>query len=1164
MTDLRICLLGPAEISRGKATVSQCLSQKAVGLLAYLALGPARGYTRERLAGVFWGETDDEHASFNLRRCLWTLRKAINPPGAPADIYIRHVDGRYSLDRSIDQWLDVTTFEQAVNTSYRRWMTTDRSFSSDSKLLSRPGLTDLRDAVELYGGDFLEGCCPRGCPDFMDWLFLERDRLKQQYIKGLRVLAVESAIQGRFQQAIADFQRILGVDPLNEAAHCDLMVAYYVLGQRDRAVEQYHSLCRVLRQMLDLEPLTETQALYLAIRDGAFTVQGPSYWLISAQETAAQVMPRGPFIGREPEQIKLSGALESATRGRGGLVVVSGEGGVGKTRLIEEFFYHVSGSALLILRACCYAQEQGSSYQPIIDALRAFLSTADFNYIRRLNDLWLAEVARLLPELHNHLDCLPASPALLADHERNRLYEGLVQLIAHLSQRLPLVLFLDDFHTADEPTFDLVHYLARRLESARVLIVLAIQQEALPDRPSLASLLHRLDHGGRLVTIPLTRLSEMEALELTRRTLGRAVQSEELGHHLYLETGGNPFFLVEMLKDCEERQGVSSGKSWVPSSARDVINRRLNRLDDEDIRVLTMAAVIGRQFNLATLQQVYGGDELDLLIVLDRLLSRGWIVEMPGVNPGTYEFSHGLVREAVYQTLRADWRLYLHRRVGLALESNAKAVSELASVLAHHFYNANDARKALDYSLHAATHARKLYGKREAIGHYRRALEIADQTDAVLSTNEWLEIQYQLGQAHEFLGEYDAAIAVYEAALPACDLSKSNYRRICLQLATAYDRKGEYDQALVHLRAMGAHLSEQEDPEGRLEAAMVARGMAMVHLHREQSHHALALCRQALALVEDSDGDDVKMSSVPEVVAEKVAVYEIMADSYFHLGDYHAAVGHYEQALEIARQHDWRPIISRLLLGLGKVSRRWGNYDRAGAYAQQSLNLCHQIGHIAGQAASLGALGDVAYNRGELEQAISYYGQALSTFRQIGDRHGIADYCLSLAFVKIDQEKIEEAEAHLQEAMTIGASLNAALVLIRAQYHSARVARAKGHLDEAQAGAEQVIKAAQRAGIRLLEAMGYHLWGEVLAQQRLPIQAEVRMVEGLRLLERLGDPFETAWALRSYARLLAEQGDLSHARAQLERATAVFAELGAQRELTRTNAELARLWPSQK
>jgi DNA-binding SARP family transcriptional activator/ATP/maltotriose-dependent transcriptional regulator MalT len=1164
MIALRICLLGLPQILRAEESVTHCLSQKALGLLAYLVMGPSHGYTREKLAGLFWGETDEEHANFNLRRALWSLRKAINPPGTPSDTYICYEEGRYSFNRSSDHWLDVNAFEYAVNAYSRHRITTTLRPPSVSQLFTSPGLENLRGAMQLYRGGFLEGCSLRRCPDFIDWLFLERDRLKQQYIKGLRALAVESAIQSDYEQAITDYRQILSADPLNEATHRDLMVVYYTLGKRDKAVEQYRSFCRVLRQQLDLEPLPETQSLYLDIRNGTLTVESPSYWLTLAQKITTQVAPSGPFVGREPEQIKLSEALESAMQGSGCLAVINGEAGVGKTRLIEEFLRRISRFPLIILRARCYAQEQGLPYQPIIDALRDYLSIADFTHIKCLSNLWLAEVAKLLPEIHNHLPHLPISPVLFPDQERNRLFEGLAQFITHLSQREPLILFLDDFHAADEPTFDLIHYLARRLASGRVLIICALRQEALADRPSLTDLLRELDHGGRLLTIPLVRLSETEVLELIRRTLGTPVELEKLGHRLYLETGGNPFFLVEMLKAHQEGQGVSPGESTVPSSVRDVIQRRLGRLDDKGRRVLTMAAIIGRQFHSTTLQQVYAGGEQDLLNVLDRLLSRGWIVELPGANPGTYDFSHGLVREAVYQTLRADWRRRLHRQVGLVLESTTGDRDEWAGVLAHHFWKAGDADKALHYSLQAAARAQRLYANRETIIHYQRALEIAEQSDAVLSAAEWLELQCQLGQAYEFLGKYDAAIAVYKAALLTFDLSKPNHRRICFQLAIACDRKGEYDQALDCLRAIGTHLSEPKDLANKLEAAMIARGTAMVYLHREQSHQALAFCRQALALIGSDAGNDEGMSLANQVTAERVAVYEIMGDGYFHLGNYEAAVSHYQQALEIAQQQDWRPTISRLLLGLGKVARRRGDYAQAGTYAQQSLDLCREIGHIAGEAASLGILGDVAYNRGDFEQAISCYDQALSTFRQIGDQHSIADYCLSLAFVKIDQREIDEAEDYLQEALTIGQGINAALVLIRAQYHLAKVARARGHLDEAQAEVEQAIEAAQRTGIRLLEAMGRRLLGEILAQRRQPAQAEVHMIESLRLLESLGDRFETAWALRSYARLLADRGDLSHAGAQLQRANAIFAELGAQRELTRTNAELARLQRRQK
>ncbi len=1156
MTTLRMCLLGPPQILQDEKPVTHCPSQKALGLLAYLAVGSSHGYTREKLAGLLWGETDEERANFNLRRALWSLRKVINPPGTPSDTYICYEEGRYFFNRASDHWLDVNVLEHSVNMYSPHRITAASYPPSSSQPFASPGLENLHDAIQLYRGDFLDGSSPRGCPDFVDWLFLERDRQRQQYIKGLRILAVESAGQGDHQQAISYYQHILAVDPLNEATHRDLMVVYYILGRRDTALNQYHSFRRLLRQQLDLEPSSEIQKLHLDIRQDTLVVKDQSYRLILAPRTVAL---SGPFVGREPEKAKLYAALESALQGGGCLAVISGEAGVGKTRLVEEFLHHLSGFPLTVLRAHCYAQEQGLPYQPLIDALRAYLSIAGFTYVKRLSNLWLAEVAKLLPELHSYLQPLPAGPALFPDQERNRLFEGLAQFITHLSQREPLILFLDDFHVADEPTFDLIHYLARRQASGRVLVLCALRQETLADRPSLTGLLREIDRSGRLVTIPLACLSETEVLELIRRTFGTPGEPKELGHQLYLETGGNPFFLVEMLKAHQEGQGVSSEKPMVPSSVRDVVQRRLSRLDDKSRRVLTMAAVIGRRFNSSILQRIYAGDERDLLNVMDRLLSRRWVVELPGASPGTYDFSHGLVREVVYQILRPDWRRRLHHRVGLALESTAGDRDELAGVLTHHFLEAGNDSKALLYSLQAAARARRLYANSEAIAYYQRAMEIAARSAGLLSEVEQLEIQRQLGQAHEFLGQYDAAIAVYKEALPVFDLSKPNHRSICFQLAIAYARKGEYDRALKYLRAVGTHLSEPKDAASRLEAAMIARGRARVYLDRGQSHQALAFCKQATALIGSDDDNDEGISLVSQMAAERVAVYGIMADSYFHLGNYEVAVSHYQQALEIAQWQDRRPATARVLMGLGKVARRRGNYLQAGDYAQQSLDLCRRIGHIAGEAASLGLHGNVAYNRGDLEQVTSCYEQALSISRQVGDVHGVADYCLSLAYVRIDQQRIDEAENYIQEALSIGRCLNATLVWIRAQYHLAQAARARGRLDEAQSAVEQAIEAAQRTGVCFLVAVGHQLLGEILAQQRQPFQAEVHLIESLRLFESLRDRFETAWTLRSYARLLADRGDLPHAQAQLQRAAAIFAELGARRELTRTNAALARL-----
>lgn len=277
LNTLRVCFLGLPQIFCDEELVSHQMSSKALGLLAYLMMGSSNGYTRRKLASLFWGKTGEKQANFNLRRTLWSLRKCINPAGAPSDTFISHKGRHYSFNRSNDYWLDVNILERAVET-HSQVRNSKTVHSTANSPTASATLRDLRKASRLYRGNLLEGCNPRGCPEFIDWLVLERDRLEQQYVRSLRLLAIESAIQRDYQQAIADYQRILKVDPLDEPTHCDLIAAYYAMGRRNRAIEHYHGFRRMLRQRLDLEPLTETQTLYQDIRDSNLSVDIQSHW----------------------------------------------------------------------------------------------------------------------------------------------------------------------------------------------------------------------------------------------------------------------------------------------------------------------------------------------------------------------------------------------------------------------------------------------------------------------------------------------------------------------------------------------------------------------------------------------------------------------------------------------------------------------------------------------------------------------------------------------------------------------------------------------------------------------------------------------------------------------------------------------------------------------
>jgi tetratricopeptide (TPR) repeat protein len=518
-----------------------------------------------------------------------------------------------------------------------------------------------------------------------------------------------------------------------------------------------------------------------------------------------------------------------------------------------------------------------------------------------------------------------------------------------------------------------------------------------------------------------------------------------------------------------------------------------------------------------------------------------------------------LVRDAVYQSLNSGWQQDLHYKVGLALENSAGDQSEISGVLAHHFCKSADINKAIYYSKLAATHARQLFALREAITYFLQILNIVSSTKNLLTETEILVIKCQLGDSYELIGEYDEAINIYLEAMTNIDFVNASGRLVGSQLARVYDRKGQYEQALNIYKAIGEQVFGLEEYQSKLGVIKNARGMASVYWHREQSHQALAFCRHALAIIGDEDATHPTLKLDHQTADEQVGIYEIMANSYFHLGNYEESVNHYQTALKISETLDRRPMTARLLIGLGRVAHRRGQYSLAAGYGEKSLQICVAIGHVSGEAAANGLQGDVAYNRGNLILAIKFYEKALSIYSQIGDKHGIADSFLSLGFTKIDQNEIDIAENYLLKALTLGYELDSALVLIRAQYNLVRVAFARGQLDLAQVGAEKALKAAQIAGIRLLEAAGNHQLGVILFYRQDLTQGEFHILKALQQYESLGDIYETAWVLRSLAELLAIRGEISQALPHLYSSINLFSEMGAERELIRTKEVLEHL-----
>ncbi|HEX7567731.1 MAG TPA: AAA family ATPase, partial [Anaerolineaceae bacterium] len=1087
MPNLQIGLLGTPFILRDGVSCTAQLSKKELALLAYLSAGPRRSYRREELAGLFWGEKDEDRANYNFRRAIWSIRSVINPPKSAHDIFIRFEDDFYSFCSSDLIMMDVTEFEKGVQGL--RLILADQP----SEAVRRQPLQKnqaLAGVLNPYRGDFLATVHLKDCPVFEDWMYQERDRLRLLYLNALRLLVYSSIKSQEFSLAIEYCQAILKVDPTDEIAYREMMRAYNVTGKVETAIQQYHSLVKILKSELDLEPLSETRLLYESIRRGALPVDRTPYGLYIPSvgfsnwtRTASDL----PFIGREGEQQTLREAIEAANLGKGRVIAVLGEAGVGKTRLVDTFLRGVPENTA-ILHARCYTQEDNLPYQPVIDALRGSLLQVAPANLRQLDDLWIAEIAKLLPEMQHYLVKVPFSPSLSPNQERSRLFEGVAQYLAHFKPDATLILFLDDLDFADVQTLKMIHYLGRRLADCRWILVFTLRSWSVIEDSSLREFLWSLKQAGLLTEIPLDRLSQAETATLVQAILPEEPELPRLVPRLYEESRGNPFFLIERLHMLRENREWQNDQ--VPSGVLELIRNRLNKLDKLSRRVLNIAAAFGGKFSSSTLMRVYPNQDEAILETISRLSDRCWIEGLPGPEAGWYDFSHVLVRETIYKLLTVDQRRYLHKKVGLELEENSQVEGEQAGKLAYHFWEAHDLKRAQHYAMLAADSARHLFANQESRRYYLRVLEIERDFGLMLPASQHFQVVLNLGEVYQLLGEYEAAVQIYRQELPEADfkiglsqslLANPHIRQVSLELALAYNRQGSYSQAMAILHQLENAFTQIDDPALLIERAKITWGTARVFLNREQSHQALALCNHIQALLDQLD----ESQAVGEI---RIKTFEIEASSNFNLGNYPAARQYFEHALKTARRIDLPVIIPRLLSGLSAVARRLGDYDEAEAYAREGLALCLKIGLLDGTAAAYATLGNVAYNRGRLEESRSNHEQALVIFRQLGDLHGIADQVLSVAFVLFEEGEVDEAEIRIQEAYQIGETIDAEMVMTRAHYHLAKVARYRGDLESARLHVEKAIEIANQAGIQMMKALGLRLLGEILARQQ-PIQA---------------------------------------------------------------------------
>jgi DNA-binding winged helix-turn-helix (wHTH) protein/tetratricopeptide (TPR) repeat protein len=445
----------------------------------------------------------------------------------------------------------------------------------------------------------------------------------------------------------------------------------------------------------------------------------------------------GPFVGRGEVMTQLRGHLDRALAGTGSLVLLVGEPGIGKTRTAGELAAEAAALGARVLHGRCYEGEGAPAYWPWVQILRELVrGITDPARLRERLGAGVTDVAQLVPELHARMGEIPTAQDLHSEHARFRLFDSVASFIRSTSGERPLVLVLDDLHSADAPTLLLLRFLAGELRRARVLMLGAYRDvEVRRDHP-LAHVAGELARDPNFHRIPLRGLGEDDVARFVEAAAG-AASSESVVRAVYEMSEGNPFFLQETVRlfVAEGRFGASREEGeWrviLPQGVRDVIGRRLDTLSRDCNRLLGLAAVIGRDFALNVLHELAALPADEVLGLIDEAIATRIVVassaDDDAASLGRYAFSHALIRETLYEELSGPERVRLHHRTGEVLEAiYGGDIDAHLPELAHHFFQGvpgGDVARAVDYAERAAQSALHLLAFEEGVLQYRRALQ---------------------------------------------------------------------------------------------------------------------------------------------------------------------------------------------------------------------------------------------------------------------------------------------------------------------------------------------------------------------------------------------------------------------------------------------------------
>ncbi len=711
---VEVRILGPLAVVDDGGRKLDLGTRKQRAVVAVLALAVNRTISCDRMIEDLWGTEPPAKASGSLQAYVSNLRRVLEPdrrPREPARVLVTQGPG-YSL-RLEPASVDAYRFEAAARDGRRQLAQ------------GRPELArrTLAGALRLWRGSVLA-----------DFAFEPLVQVEASRLGELRLVATEDHLQaglamGADPGAIAELEALVAAHPLRERLRGLLMVALHLSGRRADALQAYRSAGTILAEELGIDPGPDLRRLEADIRADTASLE----WFLgepgrvpapvpASIAVAATLSGGNDLVGREPETARLEQALARAAARRGGVVLVTGEPGIGKTRLVQEAVGRASGTTVVWGRGVEAAATP--AYWPWVEVLRALVDACEPDRLRAAIGTGGPELARIVPEVKEITGPLDPPGALDPDTARQHLCHAVSTFLLALAEDRPVVVVLDDLHWADVASLQLLGAVAACLRDSRLLVIGTYRPADADHSGPFGETLAMLARHEVIDRLDLAGLDEAGVRGLVAAVTG-AEPARDVAATVFSRTDGNPFFVTELARLLVSERGLSveAVARVVPAGVGDVVRRRVRRLPEETTALLALAAVAGRDFDSRTLERAAAIDADQALDLLEVALASGLVVE-DAEEVGRFRFSHDLVREVVLGEVSAVRRSRLHARVGDAVEARHGDDPAHAVELAHHLFHAGAAiapARAIAAILRAAEVATTRVAHEQAEEQLRRA-----------------------------------------------------------------------------------------------------------------------------------------------------------------------------------------------------------------------------------------------------------------------------------------------------------------------------------------------------------------------------------------------------------------------------------------------------------